>query len=427
MTLASGTLVGRYEILELVRGGRLSEVYRARDTSIGRPVAVKVLPGSLSADPVWLGRFEQEARAAGQIDHPNILSIHDVGVHEGRPYIVSEWLEGETFRQRLAAAEMSWRKAAAYASQIAEGVAAAHEKGIVHRDLKPENLFLTKDGRVKILDLGLARAVSPPFAVSADTSATAAATATEPGEILGTAGYMSPEQVRGQPADARSDIFSFGAILYETLAGRRAFQAASPVETMIAILREDPPPVPRTPDSPIGLQRIIHRCLAKNPEDRFQSARDIAHALEDLLAGGGEGAASCVPPEPAASDRSASGIPRDRHRGGEDRPPEDSGFRLALRDREVQLRAGDTVLGRGRDATIRLHEKGVSRHHARITVQNGEATIEDLRSKNGTYLRGERIASPRQLADGDEIRLGSLLLTLRITPPTASTETQSRA
>jgi hypothetical protein len=424
MTLASGTLVGRYEILELVRGGRLSEVYRARDTSIGRSVAVKVLPGSLSADPVWLARFEQEARAAGQIDHPGILSIHDVGVHEGRPYIVSEWLEGETFRQRLAGAGIFWRKAAAYASQIAEGVAAAHEKGIVHRDLKPENLFLTKDGRVKILDLGLARAMSPSFAVPGDGSTTAAATATEPGEILGTVGYMSPEQVRGQPADARSDIFSFGAILYETLAGQRAFQAASPVETMIAILREDPPPVPRTTDSPIGLQRIIHRCLAKNPEDRFQSARDIAHALEDLLAGGGEGGAAGAPPELAAREGPASGIPGGRHRGGEDRFSEDSGFRLTFRDREVPLRAGDTVLGRGRDATIRLHETGVSRHHARITVRDGKATIEDLRSKNGTYVCGQRITSPKQLADGDEIRLGPLQLALRITPPTASTETQ---
>lgn len=426
MTLAAGTLVGRYEILELIHGGRLSEVYRARDASIGRQVAVKVLPRSLSADPVWLKRFEQEARAAGRLDHPNILSIHDVGVHEGSPYIVSEWLEGETFRQRLDAGDMPWRKAVAFALHVARGVAAAHEKGIVHRDLKPDNLFLTRDGRVKILDLGLARAAPPPFVVPADASTVVTATATEPGEILGTVGYMSPEQVRGQTADARSDIFSFGAILYEALTGRRAFLEASPVETMIAILREEPPAVPPTRGFPLALQRIVHRCLEKNPEDRFQSARDISHALEDLLAGGQQGTTPFPAPEPAASDRSISGTRRGDRRGGEDRPLDDSGFWLTLADRELQLPVGTTVLGRDRNASVRLREKGVSRHHARITVQDGVATIEDLRSKNGTYVRGERIATPRRLADGDEIRLGSLLLVVRITPSTASTETQGR-
>jgi serine/threonine protein kinase len=427
MTFAAGTMLGRYELLESLDRGRLSEVYRARDASIGRLVAVKVLPASLAADAVWLRRFEQEARAAGQLDHPSILSIHDVGVHEGRPYLVSEWLEGETLRERLSVTKVPWRKAVGYAIQIAQGIAAAHERGIVHRDLKPENLFLTQDGRVKILDFGLARVVAPQVADNADAEAPTAATATEPGVILGTVGYMSPEQVRGQPADARSDIFGLGAILFELATGKRAFRADSAIETMIAILREEPPPFPPMGEPPAALERVIRRCLEKRREERFQSARDVAYALEDLLAGAPDAVLRKRPPvvtEPPAGRRSSSsgGQEGRRRRSG---PAEDSGFWLIFQDREVQLRVGETVLGRGRDATIRLSEKSVSRHHARIVIRESEATLENLRSKNGTFLHSERIESPTRLADGDDIRLGSVSLSLSIRPSTASTETES--
>lgn len=419
--------MGRYELLEMLRGGRLSEVYRARDTSIGRPVAVKVLPRSLADDPAWLRRFEREASAAGQLDHPNILSIHDVGVHDGCPYLVSEWLEGETLRTRLAAAPLPWRKAVACMIPMVQGIAAAHERGIVHRDLKPENIFLTKDGRIKILDFGLARATPAPTTGPADADSPTIATATEPGVVLGTVGYMSPEQARGRPADSRSDIFSLGAVFYEMVSGRSAFQANSPIETMIAILREDPHPLPAS-TAPASLERVIRRCLEKLPGERFQSARDLVYALEDLLAG--EAGASHPPagvpapgdtpfsrPDPAGS---AVAAPRREPAG----LAADSGFRLILRDRELLLGEGETILGRGRDATIRLIGKGVSRHHARITVRDREATLEDLQSKNGTQVRGARIESATRLADGDEILLGSFSMVFRSTPRTGSTETE---
>ncbi len=421
-TLSPGTFVGRYEVLQLVRSGRLSEVYRARDNSIGRLVAVKMLPGSLASEPGWLGRFEREARAAGQLDHPNILSIHDVGVHDGRPYLVSEWLEGETLRERLADGALPWRKAVAYAIPIATGIAAAHERGIVHRDLKPENVFLTRDGRIKILDFGLARAIPVHVTGPADAESPTIATVTEPGVILGTVGYMSPEQVRGRPADVRSDIFGLGAVFYEAVSGRPAFQASSSIETMIAILQEDPPPIPAT-KGPASLERIIRRCLEKSPQQRFQSAHDLVYALEDLLAGATEEKKLLEARERPSGNRSrATGGAGKRSASGS---AEDSGFCLIVRNREVPLRKGETLLGRGRGVTIRLHQKGVSRRHARIWIRDGEATIEDLKSKNGTYLRGERIVSPARLEDGDEIRLGSVVTVLRITPATGSTATEN--
>ncbi len=420
MTLSPGTLVGRYELLQLVRSGRLSEVYRARDTTIRRLVAVKMLSSSLAAEPGWLNRFELEARAAGRLDHPNILSIHDVGVHEGRPYLVSEWLEGQTLRDWLAAVRPSWRDAAAHAVAIAGGIAAAHGRGIVHRDLKPENVFRTEDGRIKILDFGLARALPVPVSSPADAESPTIATVTEPGVILGTVGYMSPEQVRGRPADARSDIFSLGAVLYEMVAGRPAFQGGSSIETMIAILQEDPPPIP-APRCPARLERIIRRCLEKGPEERFQSARDLMYALEDLLAAAAEEKNLRDAREPPSRRTQTGGV----EKRGTIAPEDDSGFSLILRNREVPLRKGETLLGRGRGVTIRLQQKGVSRRHARIWIRDGEATIEDLGSKNGTYLRGERIASPARAVDGDEIRLGSVAATLRMTPATGSTATES--
>ena len=274
--------LGPYEILDLLGAGGMGEVYRARDPRLGRVVAVKVLPSSLSADEKRLHRFEQEARAAGMLNHPNVLAIYDVGTHEGSPYLVSELLEGETLRMRLSAGALPLSKVFDYAVQISMGLAAAHEKGIVHRDLKPENLFLTRDGRMKILDFGLAKLTRPEM--EQRTDAPTLPRNTDPGVVMGTVGYMSPEQVRGQDADARSDIFAVGAIVYEMLTRRRAFQRDTAVGTMNAILSEDPP---EAADSSPGLTRLVRRCLEKRPEERFQSARDLAFALEALSGSSG--------------------------------------------------------------------------------------------------------------------------------------------
>ena len=226
MTLSTGARLGPYEVLSPLGAGGMGEVYRARDPRLGREVAIKVLPSSFSQDPDRLRRFEQEARSASALNHPNILTIHDIGVQDGSPYVVSELLEGETLRARLAGGAFSPRKALGHALQIAHGLAAAHEKGIVHRDLKPENIFVTRDGRVKILDFGLAKLTESPDAMTPQTDLPTVGT--EPGVVLGTLSYMSPEQVRGRPADPRSDIFSFGVILYEMLSGQRAFRETQP-------------------------------------------------------------------------------------------------------------------------------------------------------------------------------------------------------
>jgi Tol biopolymer transport system component len=298
MSLPAGTRLGPYEIVAPIGAGGMGEVYRARDTrpSLGREVAIKVLPSSFSSDTERLRRFEQEARAAGMLNHPNIVVIHDIGVHEGAPYVVTELLEGETLRSRLAGGALPQRKAIEYSLQIARGLAAAHEKGIVHRDLKPENLFITKDGRLKILDFGLAKLTlgaraSSPAVPSASPAAGGTpalpgdeteVAGTQPGMVLGTVGYMSPEQVRGKAADHRADIFSFGAILYEMVAGRRAFHRDTPADTMTAILKEEPPELPPAAQLPPALERIIRHCLEKNPEERFRSAHDLGFALENV-------------------------------------------------------------------------------------------------------------------------------------------------
>jgi hypothetical protein len=282
VTLSSGSRLGPYEIVAPIGAGGMGEVYRARDPRLGREVAVKVLPASFSNDPDRLRRFEQEARAAGILNHPNITAVYDIGTLEGAPYVVTELLEGETLRSRLASGALPVRKSLDYARQIASGLAAAHEKGIVHRDLKPENLFVTGDGRVKILDFGLAKLTQPEDA-GPQTNLPTATAGTEPGVVLGTLGYMSPEQVRGRPADARSDIFSFGAILYEMLSGKRAFHGDSAADTMSAILREDPPDLSATNQTiDPGLDRIVRHCLEKSPEQRFHSAHDLAFDLEAL-------------------------------------------------------------------------------------------------------------------------------------------------
>ena len=259
----------------------MGEVYRARDPKLGRDVAIKVLPAAFSTDAERLRRFEQEAQAAGTLNHPNILSVYDVATHDGSLYVVSELLEGETLRERLNGAALPPRKAIDYALQIAHGLAAAHEKGIVHRDLKPENLFITRDGRVKILDFGLAKLIEPRGESAAQTDVPTRRVHTEPGAVMGTAGYMSPEQVRGRGVDHRSDIFSFGTVLYEMLSGNRAFKGESAVETLNAILKEDPPDISATNSSvPPALERVVRHCMEKSPEERFQSARDLAFALE---------------------------------------------------------------------------------------------------------------------------------------------------
>src|SRR6266511_1074592 len=283
LALSPGTRLGPYEILAPVGAGGMGEVYRARDPRLSRDVAIKVLPASFSNDPDRLRRFELEARAAGVLNHPNIIAVYDVGSHEGAPYVVSELLEGETLREVLADGRLPPRQAIDFALQMAQGLAAAHDKGIVHRDLKPENLFITKDGRVKILDFGLAKLTGAGDGTQSQTEVPTRRIDTDPGVVMGTLDYMAPEQVRGKPADVRSDIFSFGAILYEMLSGRRAFRRDSAADTMSAILREDPPDLSLTSQNlPLGLERIVRHCLEKNPEQRFYSAHDLAFDLEAL-------------------------------------------------------------------------------------------------------------------------------------------------
>jgi eukaryotic-like serine/threonine-protein kinase len=285
MPLASGTKLGPYEIQSPLGAGGMGEVYRARDSRLDRVVAVKILPPSFAKDADRLHRFEREARSVAALSHPNILAVHDIGTHDGTPYMVTELLEGETLRERLQGGVLSARKAIEIAIQIAHGLAAAYDKGIIHRDLKPENVFLTKDGRVKILDFGLAKiaATRPEANSSVQTLTSVDIALTEGGQVLGTAGYMSPEQVRGITVDHRSDIFVFGAILYEMLTGQRAFRRDTSAETMTAILKEDPPELTdlnRTINP--ALDRIVRHCLEKNPDQRFQSARDLAFDLESL-------------------------------------------------------------------------------------------------------------------------------------------------
>ena len=281
MGLSPGSRLGPYDIVAPLGAGGMGEVYRARDTRLGREVALKVLPEGFAADPDRLARFEREARAVAALSHPNILALFDFGSHEGTAYAVTELLEGETLRERLAGGPLPVRKATEYAAQVARGLAAAHEKGIVHRDLKPENLFVTADGRVKILDFGLARQDGPTLDTS-DTRSPTLARPTDAGTVLGTVGYMSPEQVRGQVVDARSDLFSLGCVVHEMLTGQRAFQRETGPETMTAILREDPRPLPEA--CPPSLARVVERCLEKTPAERFQSARDLAFALEGATA-----------------------------------------------------------------------------------------------------------------------------------------------
>src|SRR5579862_7637698 len=304
MTLPAGTKLGPYEIGAPIGAGGMGEVYRAKDTRLGREVAIKILPESFARDTDRLRRFEQEARAVAALNHPNILAIHDIGEQGGAPFIVSELLEGNSLRVELESGALPARKAADYATQIAQGLAAAHDKNLVHRDLKPENVFITREGRVKILDFGLAKLAPSARGSKESDGLTLTSSPTEAGVVMGTAGYMAPEQIRGSAVDSRTDIFAFGAVLYEMVSGRRAFRRETSAETMTAILKEDPPELsePSHP-APPGLERIVRRCLEKQPEQRFQSAKDLAFALDALS---GTAASKSAPAAALINDRGGS-------------------------------------------------------------------------------------------------------------------------
>ena len=277
-----GSRLGPYEIVSPLGAGGMGEVYRARDARLQREVAIKVLPAGFAHDPTRRARFERETQAVAALSHTNILAIFDTGIHDDQLFAVTELLDGETLRDRLAGGALPVKAAIDIATQIARGLAAAHEKGIVHRDLKPENVFLVRSGQAKILDFGLA---TTPAGSSHATQTSAAMT--EPGMVMGTVGYMSPEQVRGQTVDARTDLFALGAVLYEMLSGTRAFRGDTPADVASAVLRDELPDL-ATPrgDLPPALDRIVRHCLERDPGERFQSARDIVFALGTLSGSG---------------------------------------------------------------------------------------------------------------------------------------------
>jgi Tol biopolymer transport system component len=303
LTLAPGDRLGPYQIVSPLGSGGMGEVFRARDTRLGREVAVKVLPESFASDAVALSRFETEARAVAALSHPNILAIHDFGSADGTLYAVMELLEGETLADRIERSALPWRKAVEIATAIAEGLSAAHARGIIHRDLKPENVFLTSHGHVKILDFGLARAGPVPF-LGNQTNVPTTPAHTTPGYVVGTVGYMSPEQVRGGTADARSDIFSFGCVLYEMVTGMPPFFRGSPAETMAAILKEEPEePASIGRAVPADLSLLVGHCLEKKPDERFQSARDLAYSVRALTTISSASSASAAPAMPRSQIR----------------------------------------------------------------------------------------------------------------------------
>jgi serine/threonine protein kinase len=285
--LTPGSRLGPYEVLSILGSGGMAEVYRARDTRLGRDIALKVVNEALAGDPELVHRFEQEARLAGSLNHPNLVAVYDFGLHEGSPYFITELLKGESLRNRLSRGRISLDLALDWGAQLAHGLAAAHARGIVHRDVKPENVFVTSDGHVKLLDFGIAKLAEGSRAEAShgvlDDTVTSTGGRTETGAILGTPAYMSPEQIRGERVDARTDVFSLGAVLYEMLSGRRPFPGDSFLESGHAILHDEPPPLP---DVPPFLAQLIRRCLAKDPEARLQSARDLAFALETLRSDG---------------------------------------------------------------------------------------------------------------------------------------------
>jgi len=302
--LRPGARLGPYELIETIGHGGMGEVYRARDTRLGRDVAIKFLKAELSADPQALARFEREGRAVAALSHPNIIALYDVGREGDTVYAVTELLEETTLRERLGAGPLPPRKALEYVRAVAEAIAAAHRGGIVHRDLKPENVFVTTDGRIKVLDFGIAHMAAAPITPAVDGE-TRERSSTSPGTMIGTVGYMAPEQVRGAATDARTDVFALGVVLYEVLTGHAAFVRDTPADTLSAILAAEPPDLPRISSSAgPAIEQIVRRCLEKAPEERFQSARDLAFALEALSAGTGGATRDLSPtPTPAAPAR----------------------------------------------------------------------------------------------------------------------------
>ena len=286
MALSAGTRLGSYEIQSPLGAGGMGEVYRAMQSNLGRHVAIKVLSQAVGADFERLRRFEQEARAASALNHPNIISIYDVGSDGPTSYIAMEYVDGKTLRAALQEGPLSFKKTLQIAAQLADGLAKAHAAGIVHRDLKPENVMLTRDGVIKILDFGLAK-LAPVAAGAMSETLTANALGTDPGTVMGTVGYMSPEQARGSPVDFRSDIFSFGSVLYEMVTGRRPFKSESSAQTLAAIIEDEPQSIAElNPKTPLPLRWIIERCMAKDPEERYASTRDLAsdlHSVRDHL------------------------------------------------------------------------------------------------------------------------------------------------
>jgi serine/threonine protein kinase/tetratricopeptide (TPR) repeat protein len=381
MMLLPGTQLGRYEILAPLGAGGMGEVYRAKDIRLGREVAVKVLPALLAADPARLRRFDQEARAAGSIDHPHILAIYDVGTHDGTPYAVTELLEGTTLRAWLETPRPP-RRVLEHALQIVAGLSAAHNKGVIHRDIKPENLFVTKDGRIKILDFGLAK-----LAMELEANAPTLSKQTDPGTVLGTAGYMSPEQVRGRAVDARTDIFSFGAVLYEMLSGRRAFGGNTGAERMSAILTEDPPNISASNPLFSRLERVARRCLEKEPDDRFQSARDIVFALEAAL--GSPEAEDAMP----RRSRSVAVLPFKDLTSD----PENAHLGLGLADAIItELALVKSLLVRPTAAILRYHGQPVEPQQAAR-----ELMVDAVLDGNFQRL-GSRLRVTAQLVAGDD-------------------------
>ena len=385
MTLSAGNRLGPYEILAPLGAGGMGEVYRARDTRLDRDVAIKVLPESLASDRHALERFEREARAVATLSHPNILAIYDFETHDGVRYVVTELLEGSTLREHLVGGTLSLRKATEYAMQITQGLAAAHEKGIVHRDLKPENVFVTRSGHVKILDFGLARALVPAAGESASTAGTVAE-ATEPGTILGTVGYMSPEQVRGALADARSDIFSFGTVFYEMLTGRRAFRADSAVETMSAILTDEPAEFSdsRARTIPTGIERIVRRCLEKSPLERFQNARDLGFAIEAVAGLSAADTSASAAAEPRASGKRSVAVLPFRDLACR---PENADLGLGLADATTtELASLRSLLVRPTAAILKYHACGVDPHQAAREL-GVDAVVDGNFQRSGSRLR----------------------------------------
>ena len=384
MTLSLGTRLGSYEIVSPIGAGGMGEVYKARDSRLGRDVAIKVLPERFASDVEAVARFEREAFAVAALSHPNILSIFDFGQDKGISFAVTELLEGETLREKLAAGPLPARKATDYAAQIAEGLAAAHARGVVHRDLKPENLFVTKDGYVKILDFGLARRTS--FGGD-QTNVETLAALTEPGVVLGTVGYMSPEQVRGEPADARSDIFSFGAVLFEMLSGFRPFRRDSPAETLTAILRDEPPEMPEeTRLASPALERIARRCLEKDPESRFQLTRDLAFALEAVVGAPARRPAAATPgggEDSAQAKRSVAVL----FFKDLSRDPENAHLGLGLADATItELATVRSLLVRPTAAMLRYQDRSVTPEQAGREL-GVDAVVDASFQRSGSRLR----------------------------------------